>query len=399
MQASLLVNNRHNKVSGHICHHIIGENSGATIVFFGGIHGNEYAGVKALNNVLKHIEPKDVNGEIYGVLGNIKALEENKRFLESDLNRMWTSARLRDLRENDQLTQEQIEQKELLGFINVLLATKKGPLYFIDLHTTSSKSLPFITINDALINRKFSSYFPVPIVLGIEEYLDGPLLSYLNTLGYVSLGFECGQHMDPNAVVNCEAFIHLALNSSGHLKLNGIDEHEKVLKDASGDVSSIFEVIYKYHIKPKEDFEMQLGFESFQNIEKGTLLAITDGIKIYSDFNAKLFMPLYQKSGNDGYFIIRQIPYFFLKLSETLRKIKADNLLTILPGIIWQDKQNGVLKANLSVTRFMAKSIFHLFGYRNKQIDKSHLLLYNRERVSKKEMYKNELWYKKSRTL
>jgi len=41
----------------------------------------------------------------------------------------------------------------------------------------------------------------------------------------------------------------------------------------------------------------------------------------------------------------------------------------------------------------MAKSIFHLFGYRNKQLDKTHLILYNRERVSKNEMYQNERWY------
>ncbi len=61
--------------------------------------------------------------------------------------------------------------------------------------------------------------------------------------------------------------------------------------------------------------------------------------------------------------------------------------------VSWHNKSLGVLKANLLVTRFMAKSIFHLFGYRNKQLDKTHLLLYNRERVSKNEMYQNEQWY------
>lgn len=64
-----------------------------------------------------------------------------------------------------------------------------GPFYFIDFHTTLSKTLPFITINDVVIDRKFSKFFLVPIALGIEEYLNGPLLSYINELGYVSLGF------------------------------------------------------------------------------------------------------------------------------------------------------------------------------------------------------------------
>lgn len=376
-----------------IFHHIVGDKPGSTIVFFSGIHGNEKAGVFALDNVLKSIKASDVHGEIYGIYGNIKALNKNKRFLTSDLNRMWTLRQLRAIEKEDNLTDEEQEQKELFHFIKQLFAKNKNPLYFIDLHTTSSKSLPFITINDALINRKFSSCFPVPVVLGIEEYLDGPLLSYLNTLGYVSLGFESGQHTDPNAIINAEAFIHLALKYAGNLNSDDVSEHENVLKNASKNVCSIFEVIYKYHIKPKEDFIMVEGFESFQNIKRGTLLAITDGIKIYSDHNAKLFMPLYQKSGNDGYFIIRSIPRFFLKLSEFLRNVNADSLLTYLPGISWHNKKTGVLKANLSVTRFIAKSIFHLFGYRNKQIDSSHLLLYNRERVSKNQMYRKEDWY------
>jgi succinylglutamate desuccinylase len=233
----------------------------------------------------------------------------------------------------------------------------------------------------------------VPIVLGIEEYLEGPLLSYLNTLGYVSIGFESGQHTDPEAVKNCEAFIYLALKQAGLLKMKQIAKHENQLVMASKGKATVFEVIYKYHIEAKEEFLMIDGFESFQTIKKGTLLAKVNGKEIYSDYNAKLFMPLYQKSGNDGFFIIKPIPNFFLKLSEFLRRIKADALLTILPGISWYDKDLGVLKANLLVTRFMAKSIFHLFGYRNRQLDENYLLLYNRERVSKSTMYKDEPWY------
>ena len=382
------------EVPDRIFHHIKGKYSGATIVFFAGIHGNEFAGVKALNNVLKTLNEDEVSGDIYGIYGNIKALQENKRFLEYDLNRIWTAYQLECLKNKDHLNQEEQEQQELFSFINQLLATIKTPIYFIDLHTTSSKTLPFITINDALINRKFSSCFPVPIVLGIEEYLDGPLLSYLNTLGYVSLGFESGQHTDPEAITNCEAFIHLALKHAGHLKNSDIHKHQAELIKASKNISSIFEVIYKYHIKPNEEFVMKDGFKSFQNIKKGTLLASNNVKSIYAEHNAKLFMPLYQKSGNDGFFIIRTIPRFFLKLSEVLRKIKVDSWLTLLPGISWHNRSSGVLKADLKVTRYMAKSIFHLLGYRNKKQGKTHLLLYNRERVSKKDMYKNESWFR-----
>ena len=107
-------------------------------------------------------------------------------------------------------------------------------------------------------------------------------------------------------------------------------------------------------------------------------------------------MPLYQTKGKEGFFIIRNIPSFFLKLSELLRQLHFDNLLVLLPGISRQKEQKDVLMVNLKVARFFAKSLFHLLGYRNQHINHTHVTLYSRERVSKKAMYHNQLWYKKS---
>jgi len=190
-------------------HHIKGEVPGPILVFFAGVHGNELAGVKGLNRALTNLDRSTIKGEIYGVYGNIKAINSDERFIEKDLNRAWTSKNLNALNSRGGLENEDREQNDLLELINTITTRKDVPIYFIDLHTTSSRSLPFITINDTLVNRKLSECFPVPIVLGIEEYLDGTLLSYLNTLGYVALGFEAGQHTDPLAIENCEAFINL----------------------------------------------------------------------------------------------------------------------------------------------------------------------------------------------
>ncbi|SHG82673.1 succinylglutamate desuccinylase/aspartoacylase family protein [Winogradskyella jejuensis] len=383
-------------IEKRIIHHVKGKQKGATIVFFAGIHGNEQAGVEALKNILPKLNKEDISGQIYGVYGNTKAIQQNKRYLTEDLNRMWTSKQLEALKTKTDLTNEECEQKSIYNFISQLLTDAKEPIYFIDFHTTSSKTLPFITINDALINRKFSKAFPVPIVLGIEEYLDGPLLSYLNKKGYVSLGFESGQHTDQQAVKNCESFIYLACHISEILKNSSttVMEHFYKLKKASDSKTDIYEVIYKYHIQEQEIFKMKADFKSFQSIKKGVLLATSNNKPIYAPSSNELFMPLYQESGNDGFFIIKRIPHFFLKLSSILRHLRADSLLTLLPGIKWHNKSQGVLRANLKVTRFMAKSIFHLFGYRNKQEDETHLLLYNRERVSKRDMYKDLPWYK-----
>jgi succinylglutamate desuccinylase len=382
--------------SQRIIQYIKGKEKGPKLVFFGGLHGNEPAGVIALEEVLKDLIPANIKGEVYGVYGNLKALQQRTRFIEKDLNRIWTNENIAQIRQKLVLSPEEEEQKELLQLLSSLLENNEDPIYFIDFHTTSSPSVPFITINDALINRAFSKRFPVPIVLGIEEYLQEPLLSYLNKEGYVSLGFEAGQHEDLAAISSCKAFIYMALVISGATpkeKVLDYNEHYQTLRSQANDLTSVFEVVFRYHIKPFEKFTMNPGFKSFQRITKGEDLAVSDGQSIKAPSSAHLFMPLYQKQGEDGFFIIREIPSFFLRLSALLRRLGADQILTLLPGITWIDKEKGILRANLKVTRFMAKSVFHLLGYRSRQEDESYALLHNRERVARNNLYKSSTWY------
>ncbi|GAA3656017.1 succinylglutamate desuccinylase/aspartoacylase domain-containing protein [Flavivirga jejuensis] len=377
---------------------IEGSKPGSTMVFFGGIHGNETSGIYALKEVLEGIDALKVKGVIYGISGNLKALKLNQRYVDEDLNRLWTKERIEAIKKKVVLNDDESELLELLTILNTILETEKPPFYFIDLHTTSSKTLPFITINDALINRKFSKQFPVPIVLGIEEYLNGPLLSYINELGYVSLGFESGQHDDLSAITNNRAFIYLALVFSGILKAAAVTnflDHYKQLQTQAANIIDIFEVIYLHKIQSHETFTMINGFKSFQAIDKGIPIAISNSRELKAKYNGRIFMPLYQTKGAEGFFIIRRINPFYLKLSTFLRRTKFDSLLVTLPGVSWLNKDEGVLQVNLKVSRFFVKSFFHLLGYRNKQITRTHLRLNNRERVAKTGIYKKERWFKK----
>lgn len=386
-----------NSISKHrIIGKITGKEKGPTVVFFAGIHGNEKAGVYALQQVFEAIKDEDINGAIYGISGNIKALQLGKRFIDQDLNRVWYKEQLETLKTKPKLNVEEQEQAELFNLIQDILTKESQPFYFIDLHTTSSKTLPFITINDAMINRKFSSLFPVPIVLGIEEYLKGPLLSYINQLGYVSLGFEAGQHDDDEAVQNSISFINLALiytkNIDSKLAMN-LPVYYRALQQKSNNLAEIFEVSYLYRIQNGETFEMKPGFKSFQPVKKGDLLAKSQSKEITAKHSGRLFMPLYQKQGKEGYFLIKKIPVFYLKLSKILRRLKVDNLLVLFPGISWETKEKHTLLVNLKIARFMVKPFFHLLGYRSQEYGEYHLKLYNREYAAKTFIYKKEMWY------
>ncbi|MBT8258218.1 MAG: succinylglutamate desuccinylase/aspartoacylase family protein [Bacteroidia bacterium] len=379
----------------------IEKNNGPTVVFFGGIHGNEPAGVFALKQVLEQINPEDVNGSVYAIAGNLAALRKSQRFINKDLNRIWTDQELEQLKHKTVLNDEEHEQYELFELLKTILKRNQPPYYFIDLHTTSSETLPFITINDALINRKFSDLYPVPIVLGIEEHLSGPLLSYINGRGYVSIGFESGQHDKKEAITNAAAFIFLTLVNTGIIKKEQYPETGKyfeLLRRYARRLSQVFEIIHLHRLSNGDTFKMYPNFESFQNVKKGTLLAESNGETLKAPYSARIFMPLYQKKGNEGFFIIKRIPPFFLKLSEMLRKRKADGLLVILPGVSWLDKKSGTLQVDLKIARLFANQFFHLLGFRSKFTDETHLKLNNRERVTKLEMYRDLPWYSKSRT-
>ena len=76
--------------------HIRGKKGGPTLVFFGGVHGNETAGVFALKEVFDELKLNNtpINGEIYAISGNLGALTTRQRFQDEDLNRIWFSERI-----------------------------------------------------------------------------------------------------------------------------------------------------------------------------------------------------------------------------------------------------------------------------------------------------------------
>lgn len=377
-----------------------GKLEGPTVIFFGGIHGNERAGVTALENLFSslHKSELEIKGAVYGIRGNIPALLQNKRYIEDDLNRLWSSEQIKRIekKERSNLGLEEIEFLEIKHMITKLLRTQSPPFYFIDFHTTSSKTLPFITINDALINRKFSQQFPVPIILGIEEYLEGPLLSRMNQLGYVSLGFESGQHDDPAAVENNIAFLWLTLVYTKVLHKTDValfDLYFNQLHKASEGNTNFYEVVHRQELTSADEFSMRKGLESFQKVSQGTLLAVQNKVKLYAEADTILFMPLYQQQGAEGFFLIRHTPKWALKTSTVFRYFKLDSLLTFLPGISWSDHKKQSLMVNLSMARFFAKSFFHLLGYRNRKVNETHVVMHNRERSAKNKMYRREAWY------
>lgn len=379
--------------------HLKSQLPGPTVIFMGGIHGNEPAGVMALENVMKELTGtlENLKGSVYAVYGNPPALEKGVRFIDHDLNRLWTLNRIKRLRENDfpAVTNEEFQQVEILQLIDEILEKEQGPFYFFDLHTTSCKTIPFLTVNDMRINRRFAEQYPVPMILGIEEYLDGPILSYINELGYVAFGFEGGQHNDPLAVQSHSAFIQMTLRFTGNISHEDITyRHAKeMLTKASNGVHNIYEIFYRHEVQEQDVFEMLPDFVNFEPVITGQVLARSKGEMVNSTSRGRLFMPLYQRQGEDGFFLIRRIPRWILHVSDVLRKWKMENIFPLLPGIRWESPQKESLIVNKRIARLFTREIFHLFGYRHKVIDQTSVRMKNREAVARSEDYRETSWF------
>lgn len=362
----------------------IGENA-PTLVLLAGIHGNEVSGLLAIRNVWEEIQKQEIefSGNFYALAGNIAAIQKNIRYQSHDLNRLWTSDYIDRLHKNNPTNPEEKEQLELYTILKDILGSHTGEFFFIDLHTTSSPTTPFLTISDSINNRRFSSNFPVPIVLGIEEYIHGPLLTYVNEFGHIGIGFEAGQHQDKNAVTVNEAFIWMCLVHTDCIKkeqLKDYKTHQETLAAYSNLSGQFFEIEYRHIIKESDHFQMNEGFQNFQKINKNEKLAINNGKTLYSNFQGRIFMPLYQEQGEDGYFIISKISKFWLRFSRFARKWHLHSLLRLLPGIKQSKSSKYTLVINPKQAKYYTSEIFHLFGYRRKTSHNGMLYFTKRDR-------------------
>ena len=277
--------------------------TGPTIVVFAGIHGNEPSGIFALKDVfsgLENINPK-FNGHLIALAGNKPALERGKRYIHQDLNRVWHSDIIHKIKDNgwqhDKILPEVEQQIKIYLHIENIFKEYKPPYYFIDLHTTSSESVPFITINDTLRNRNFALKFPLPIILGIEEFLSGTMLSYVNELGPIAIGFEAGNHDVLSSIKNHISCLWLTLVATGCMRKKDLpqyQQHYDQLKIQSNDSKKVFEIRFRHERTETENFLMDPGYENFQTIKKDQHLAKNDRGNLYASESGRIFLPLYQ---------------------------------------------------------------------------------------------------------
>lgn len=383
--AKLKPESRRSRSAEHLIASIRGIAPGPTLIILGGIHGNEPAGVIAADRVLPRIQELQsvLRGEVLLLRGNTRALEQSVRYIDADLNRQWTADNVRKANSDGPCPEEmseRLEQGELLTVLNKVVSRATGNVYFLDLHTTSAHGEPFATVGDTLRNRRFAMTFPVTIVLGLEEQIEGTLLEYLNNLGAITMGMEAGQHEAITSIDNHEAVILNAMAATGNLRCEDLPElarYQWRLKGASGGLR-VVEVRHRHSIVPEDHFKMEPGFKNFQSVRRGQVLARDRTGEIKARETGLILLPLYQALGNDGFFLGREVKPFWLKLSALLRRLKVGYYVHLLPGVRRDPRNENFLIINTHVARILPLQVFHLLGFRRLRWTDKYLIVSRR---------------------
>ncbi|NNE65372.1 MAG: hypothetical protein HKN33_02305 [Pyrinomonadaceae bacterium] len=379
----------------HLILHHEGDPDGPTLVVFGGIHGNEKSGVVALQHVASEINRLQLNirGRVFFVSGNTRAIKRSVRFVDADLNRHWTAENVKRNNAESLIATnraEDIEQRELLEIIDMVIAGARNEVYSLDLHSTSSPSTPFAMLGDTLRNRTFAEEFPSTFLLGIEEQLDGTIMEYMNELGAVTLGFEAGQHTTEIAVENQKNLIWLALANSGCVDREDFEYEffRDRMESAMGRLE-IIEIRHRHAISPEDEFRMEPGYATFQHVKKGEVLAHDRHGAIRAVESGMILMPLYQDQGTDGFFIGREVNPVWMWISRVLRNRNVAAAIKYLPGVVRHPENDMAYIVNTRVARIMPLQIFHLLGLRKMRWHEDKLIVSRRRHDTKSPFVKN----------
>lgn len=154
---------------------LTGGKPGPTLAIFGGVHGNEKAGVMALDWAKDNLQ---INcGTVYLVIANAEAVAAAKRQINKNLNRCFLAG-------NDGTTYEDGRARELMQLLDECDA-------LLDLHASTGKeSTPFAICEPPSFN--IAKLFDIPLIsTGWDEIEPGATDGYMFRSGKAGVCVEC----------------------------------------------------------------------------------------------------------------------------------------------------------------------------------------------------------------
>ncbi|MFA6297147.1 MAG: succinylglutamate desuccinylase/aspartoacylase family protein [Candidatus Paceibacterota bacterium] len=259
---------------------LIGKEAGPTSIILAGVHGNERCGVEALNKIAPSLEIN--RGKVFILYGNPRAIEQDIRFTEANLNRMF--------RLDEEISEEEKGSYEYsrAQFLKKYLDQSD---VLLDIHASyTPKSPTFIICEEN--SRNITKNLPFEIVVsGFDQVEPGGTDYYMNTTGKIGICVECGYLKDAQSVENAEKSIHAFLCARGHKD----DEKQKI------DQTNI--QMYKIYLS-ETNFELAKEFYDFEEIKSGQIIGKDGEKEIFAPKDSIiLFARNIKKAGDEAFLL------------------------------------------------------------------------------------------------
>ncbi len=299
-----------------------GEQGGPLLVVLGGVHGNEPAGVRALDLMFKMLEVEPITnpdftyrGTILGLIGNLQSYILQQRFISKDLNRIWTDEHVNIILKADKsiLQHEDLELREILDLIHSELSINNySEFILLDLHTTSSYGGIFALPTEQKESIDIALELQAPVIRGMINGIKGTTLHYFRTdnfhLPTTAVVFESGQHNEDLSVNRAIAAITNCMRTIKAIDPDHVENrHDSLLIEYSKDLPKLSKLLCTHRINIGDQFKMMPNYNNFQVVKKGEHLAQDKDGVIQATEDGMILMPLYQEKGEDGFFIIQKI--------------------------------------------------------------------------------------------
>jgi|GEM_PF-1445861 len=271
---------------------------GSHLVIFGQIHGDEPNGRRAINRVINEIE----TGQISQTAGrltfvpccNPQAALDNKRFVEKNLNRVFT------------IHPTPVAYEEHLA--NCLLKIQGKPTLFLDLHSypTEQDDAPAFAIEEFSNNLSNSVVAKLPIKYCLKNWQKlkqkhgrpkvFSTLAHTTRFHVPGIGLECGKHNSRTADNVAYEAIRRAMS-----ELNIAPYRNYSLK-TKRPLELFFKDLFIY---PSHGGTFVKKWSDFTSVKRGEVIARTSsGVEIKSARDGYIILPdFHAKCGEEWFYV------------------------------------------------------------------------------------------------
>lgn len=256
---------------------IEGKLVGPTVCIIGGVHGNELAGIMAIDAVKDSM--KIERGKVILIYGNPRAIELGVRKTEQNLNRMFRD----DCTEVEKLSYEYKRAVEIRAWLD------QADLC-LDLHASySSETVPFAFTEEN--GMGMVGKFPVKYVCSnIDAFEKGGTDGYMNGRGKIGICVECGYLGDREALGVALRCIEVVLEEMGMVE-------RRVAREERSSVEYL--KVTDLYVSQTDHFRLVQQWADFAKIPAGVVIGYDDSsaVKYQKEFFILFARDLNEKGG------------------------------------------------------------------------------------------------------